>query len=343
MSQGKFSRNSSSIIVSATADSIRHARDLILRGELVAFPTETVYGLGADAWNEVAVAKIFKVKGRPSTNPLILHVPKFETIHSVAGSRITQSQIRYLDLLAHFFPGPLTVVLPRGGKIASGVSGGGDSVAVRVPQHKVALELLRLVGRPIAAPSANPSGYVSPTTAQHVADSLISGVSLILDGGPCEVGIESTVLSLTGARPRLLRPGAVSIDAIEAAIKERIDVGAPKTTSANSESPGLLTQHYSPTTRVVLRGEIHSKDYPRRVGLLHIAKTNDSNDEFPYTRTAVASRDGSLEDGARNLFSTLRSFDDGSLELIVIVPCEEEGIGLAIMDRVRRAAAGIKL
>jgi len=193
---------------------IQDAADLLRRGGLVAFPTETVYGLGADATNAEAVARIFAVKGRPATNPLIVHVADLETAKRYAATWSDAAQ----TLAAVWWPGPLTLVVPKTPEIVDAVSAGRPTVALRVPDHPVALELLRAFGGPVAAPSANRSTHVSPTTADHVRQELGDEVDIILDGGPCSVGIESTVLDLTGDRPVILRPGGVTRQKIEAIV-----------------------------------------------------------------------------------------------------------------------------
>jgi len=201
---------------SSQAD-INHAATLLARGELVAFPTETVYGLGADARNEEAISKIYSAKGRPSNNPLIVHVAAVEEMYRYAdiSSAWNPSVVKeWITKLTPLWPGPLSVILPRGKEIASNVCAGGPTVALRVPRHPMALELLKAFKGPVAAPSANPSMYVSPTTARHVKESLGDKVSFILDGGPCEVGLESTVLSLLSPIPRVLRPGAITLDTL---------------------------------------------------------------------------------------------------------------------------------
>jgi len=228
---------------------IERAVELLQRGRLVAFPTETVYGLGADATNPSAVARIFAAKGRPSTNPLIVHV------HSVASAR--RYSAGWPDsatrLAERFWPGPLTIVLPKQPTIVDSVTAGLATVGLRVPDHPVALELLRAFDGAVAAPSANQSNHVSPTTAQHVRDELGDSVDLVLDGGACSVGIESTVVDLSGAIPRILRPGGVSASAIAAVVGEvhscsRIGGGSTVLPTTPAPSPGMQERHYAPRT-----------------------------------------------------------------------------------------------
>ncbi|HYI06543.1 MAG TPA: L-threonylcarbamoyladenylate synthase, partial [Reyranella sp.] len=229
--------------------SIDEAARLIREGELVAFPTETVYGLGGDATNERAVAKIFEAKGRPQFNPLISHV-----LDAGEARRLVQWSETADKLAARFWPGPLTLVLPRAtnSPIALLATAGLDTAAVRAPAHPMAQALIRAAGRPIAAPSANRSGAVSPTRAEHVAESLGGRVQLILDGGPCEVGLESTVLDLTSAMPTLLRPGGATREAIEAVIGPVALSDALPSGDAARKSPGQLDSHYAPARPVRL-------------------------------------------------------------------------------------------
>lgn len=307
--------------------SLAEAARLIRAGELVAFPTETVYGLGADATNERAVAKIFEAKGRPHFNPLISHVPDAaEAQRFVAWNEAAER------LAAKFWPGPLTLVLPRsrGSTIALLTTAGLDSVAIRAPDHPIALELMRAAGCPIAAPSANRSGAVSPTRAEHVAESLGARVSLILDGGPCAVGVESTVLDLTGETPILLRPGGATREAIEAAIGPIALSHALPTGDAARRSPGQLASHYAPSRPVRLAATGVAADE----GLLAFGPH-----PLPGARlTLNLSPSGDLTEAAANLFAQLRALDRPEIARIAVMPVPRTGLGLAINDRLRRAA-----
>lgn len=308
-------------ILPASEASIAEAARLLRAGRLVAFPTETVYGLGADATDGKAVAAIYAAKDRPSFNPLIVHVPEAEA----AGALVVFDD-RARALAAAFWPGPLTLVLPRRPHcpIAHLASAGLDSLAVRVPAHPVALDLLRACGLPLAAPSANRSEEVSPTAAEHVAESLGDRVELILDGGPCRVGLESTVVDLTGPQATLLRPGGLASEAVEALVGPLAAAGkegAPR-------SPGMLRRHYAP--RLPLRmnaccpgdGEALLAFGPAPEGTaLNLSPTGD------------------LTEAAANLFAMLRQLDRGDYTGIAVRPIPEEGLGRAINDRLRRAAA----
>ncbi|MCW5734701.1 MAG: threonylcarbamoyl-AMP synthase [Enhydrobacter sp.] len=306
--------------------SLAEAARLIRAGELVAFPTETVYGLGADATNERAVAKIFEAKGRPHFNPLISHVTDAaEAERFVVWSETADR------LAAKFWPGPLTLVLPRssGSAIALLTTAGLDSVAIRAPAHPMALALIRAAGCPIAAPSANRSGGVSPTRAEHVAESLGGRVSLILDGGRCTIGVESTVLDLTGETPTLLRPGGATREAIEAAIGPIALSHVLPTGDAARKSPGQLASHYAPSRPVRLEASSVAPDE----GLLAFGTP------LPGARlTLNLSPHRDLTEAAANLFAQLRALDRPEIARIAVMPIPQTGLGLAINDRLRRAA-----
>ena len=279
--------------------SIAEAARLILEGGLVAFPTETVYGLGGDATNERAVAAIFEAKGRPQFNPLISHV---------LGPDDAKRLVRWNDtadkLAARFWPGPLTLVLPRAqdSPVALLATAGLDTVAVRAPAHPMAQALIRAVGRPLAAPSANRSGAVSPTRAEHVAESLGDRVKMILDGGPCDVGLESTVLDLTTAPPTLLRPGGATREAIEAVIGPIVLSDAIPSGDSARKSPGQLDSHYAPARPVRLGATTAAADE----GLLAFGP--DGAGAAPGSRSISAPR-GELAEAAANLFAMLRALD----------------------------------
>ena len=308
--------------------SIDDAARLIRQGELVAFPTETVYGLGGGATNERAVAKVFEAKGRPQFNPLISHV-----LDAGEARRLVQWSETADKLAARFWPGPLTLVLPRtkDSPIALLATAGLDTAAIRAPAHPMAQALIRAAGRPIAAPSRNPSGAVSPTRAEHVAASLGNRVKLILDGGPCEVGLESTVLDLTTTTPTLLRPGGATREAIEAAIGSVALSDAIPTGDAARRSPGQLASHYAPTRPVRLNATSVANDE----GLLAFGAKPLSG-----ARQVLNLSVGSdLTEAAANLFAHLRTLDHPDNVRIAVMPVPQTGLGLAINDRLRRAAA----
>ena len=297
----------------------------LCRGELVALPTETVYGLAADAADERAVAAIFAAKGRPNFNPLIVHYA------DAADARRDVTFSQTADVLARrFWPGPLTLVLPRAAdcRISLLASAGLDTVAVRVPDHEVARAAITAAGHPLAAPSANTSGAVSPTSAAHVAESLGGKISLILDGGPCRVGVESTVIDLTTTPPAILRPGGLAREEIEAAI-------GPVTEDDGSDeaprSPGRLVRHYA--TRLPLR--LGAANARADEALLAFGPNAPSGARDMLNLSAT----GDVVEAAANLFAMLRTLDrPGEYTGIAVMGVPEHGLGRAINDRLRRAA-----
>ena len=305
----------------AAAAGIRQAADYLRSGRLVAFPTETVYGLGADATNAVAVGRVFQAKGRPAGHPLIIHAATADAAFAVGAV-----DARALRLAGRFWPGPLTLVLPLRPEagIANAVTGGRSTVALRVPRHPVAAALLREVGRPVAAPSANPHGRLSPTEARHVRDELGAAVDLVLDGGPTEIGLESTVLELVGGRPVLLRAGGITVEDLETAIGPVDEPAADEPARA----PGMLRQHYAPRTplRLDADGPLSNEVY---LGF----------GEAP-TATCNLSPTGDLEEAARNLFAMLRRLDTYGARRIAVAPIPDRQLGKAINDRLRRAERG---
>ncbi|MBN8550463.1 MAG: threonylcarbamoyl-AMP synthase [Deltaproteobacteria bacterium] len=326
------------MIFPPTPENIARAADLIRQGKLVAFPTETVYGLGADATNDAAVQRIFEVKNRPTLNPLIVHVASLADIASVAdleGRSDLQDKLRSLQ---QFWPGPLSVVLPKGKSISSFACAGLPSVAVRIPDHAVALEFIRAAKRPIAAPSANRSSYVSPTTAQHVEAGLGAKIEMVLDGGACSVGLESTIVSLVSPNPVLLRPGAVTFEQLKAVLPE-LELSRSADTPEQPLSPGLLREHYAPSTKIVLKAKITPSEYPARVGLISFGQIEGSEQESRYSAVNVLSQSGDLSEIASKLFAAIREQDGLGLDLIVVDSCSEVGLGRAIMDRLLRATA----
>ena len=309
----------------ARAAAIEDAVRLLREGRLVAFPTETVYGLGGDGTNGRAVARIFSAKGRPRLNPLIVHVPG-----SLEAETLAVFDERAREVARRFWPGPLTLVLRR--RAASGlsllVSAGLDTVALRVPAHPAAQQLLRAVGRPVAAPSANRSGRVSATSAVDVAAEIGRCVALILDGGSCPIGIESTVLDLTGPAPLLLRPGAVTLESL----KEVFGTIASAAADGHApSSPGRLPNHYAPNLPV----RLEARSARSREALLSFGPDAPPG----FAEVLWLSRTGNLAEAAANLFAMLRRLDRPDYAGIAVMPIPERGLGLAINDRLRRAAA----
>ena len=315
-------------VVEPDAASITKAAKLLQDGGLVAFPTETVYGLGGDATNDRAVAAIFEAKGRPQFNPLISHV-----LDASEAKKLVQWNDTADRLARRFWPGPLTLVLPRAkdSPISLLATAGLDSVAVRAPSHPVAQGLIRAAGIPIAAPSANRSGAVSPTRAEHVAESLGERVPLILDGGPCLVGLESTVLDLTTATATLLRPGGATREAIEATIGPVALSAAIPSGDAARRSPGQLDSHYAPARPVRLNAMSVGTDE----GLLAFGPNPPTGAMLTYN----LSPSGDLGEAAANLFAHLRALDRPGIGRIAVMPIPQTGLGVAINDRLRRAAA----
>jgi L-threonylcarbamoyladenylate synthase len=299
---------------------IAEAAQLLAAGDLVAFPTETVYGLGGDARSDTAVARIFAAKGRPSFNPLIVHLPDLAAVETVA--RVSP---RAHDLAAAFWPGPLTLVLPViEGAVSPLVTAGLPTVAVRVPAHPLAQALLRAFGGPVAAPSANPSGRVSPTRASHVLEGLSGRIAAVLDGGPCAVGLESTIV-LPDPKPVLLRPGGLPVEALEAAL------GMVLATAGDGRmptAPGQLASHYAPEAAV-------------RLDATSAAPGEVLVGFGPVQGALTLSETGDLVEAAARLFQTLREADRlaGPGGRIGFAPVPETGLGRAINDRLRRAAA----
>lgn len=316
----------------ATHENIIEAAARIKNGDLVAFPTETVYGLGADARNAKAVEKIYITKGRPNYNPLIVHLTDFSELESVSTYKDTPRLVDLVERLKHFWPGPMSLILPKRDCIPSVVTGGLDTVAIRLPAHPVARELIKASGCPIAAPSANRFMHISPTRAKHVEESLGSKI-FILDGGACNVGLESTVVSLVSDIPQLLRPGAITFEELEAALG-KIELGAKNST--HPASPGMMPKHYSPNTRLSLLKDVDINSLPENLGVISFNEKRPP--KFPYKRVIYLSHDNNLEEVSNRLFDALYELDNAKLDLIVIDSCEEKGLGLAIMDRIKRAA-----
>ncbi len=319
-------------IINATPEAIAVAARYLRQGGLVAFPTETVYGLGADATHDLAVAAIFSAKGRPTFNPLIMHVPGL-----AVAERFGVFDARAKAFAAAFWPGPLTIVVPRTPDcpISHLATAGLDSIALRCPAHPVAMQLMAAVRSPIAAPSANLSGHVSPTTAAHVAADLGDVLKIILDGGAAEVGLESTVIDVTGQYVRLLRPGAVTVEDLTAVLGTPI-LRARSDDSAKPMSPGQLASHYAPRANLRLDAE----------SIVDGEAWLTFGPETPGRQTLDAgamvfnlSPRGNLLEAAAHLFAALRKLDATGAATIAVMPIPEMGLGEAINDRLRRAAA----
>lgn len=298
--------------------------------DVVGIPTETVYGLAGNALSEKALLRIFEVKQRPFFDPLILHVASVEAIGEWVSDFPPQAQ----RLARMFMPGPLTLVLRKKAIIPDLVSAGMDTVAIRVPRHPLTQALLASLPFPLAAPSANPFGYISPTTAAHVDKQLGALIPYILDGGPCQVGLESTILDFSGEAPVVLRKGGLAVEQL-AALLDNLSVAA--SSSSNPRAPGMLESHYAPATPLTLDERLPAK--------LHIAPENTGGlcfDQFlehiPESNQYMLSEKGDLEEAARNLFKALRLLEAGGYQLIVAEKVPDTGLGKAINDRLMRAA-----
>ena len=327
-------------IFEATEAAISKAASRLIEGELVAFPTETVYGLGADATNDRAVAKIFEAKGRPSFNPVIVHVNE----RSEADNFVV-FDARARMLAAIFWPGPLTMILPRrdGSSLSLLTSAGLPSQAIRAPSHPVARALIKQLGKPIAAPSANASGTLSPTTPQHVAGSLGDNAGLILAGGKAAVGLESTVIDLTSEIPVLLRPGAVTLEDLKLQLGQ-VDVQL-EAVGENPRSPGQLLKHYAPKTPLRLRAvDVAPGEALLGFGSLKFMgiRGGGAAQNLPDGMKLNLSETGDLTEAAANLFSMLHQLDARGAAGIAVMDIPETGLGLAINDRLRRAAGAQK-
>lgn len=317
---------------------LKKAADIINNGGLVAFPTETVYGLGADGLNTDAVKKIYIAKGRPSDNPLILHISKAEELEKL----VTEVTPVAKKLMANFWPGPMTLVLKKKAIVSDVVSGGLDTVAVRLPENEIARKLIERAGTPIAAPSANSSGRPSPTQASHVSEDLDGKIEMIIDGGSCQVGLESTVIDVTGDEAIILRPGGITFEDVESlGIKVSYDRHLiDKTTVEKPKSPGMKYRHYAPKGNlVVLEGSFESikefmKNHPD-AGVLTF-------DEYPIGNKTEFSL-GSIyksEEGSRLLFHYLRKFDELGIDTMYAIMPKSDGIGFALCNRLLKAAGG---
>ncbi|RJS72358.1 MAG: threonylcarbamoyl-AMP synthase [Candidatus Syntrophoarchaeum sp. WYZ-LMO15] len=307
-------------VLKYSSEAIKEAASIIKEGGLVAFPTETVYGLGASALNPEAIARVFEVKRRPHFEPLIVHIADMMDLERLC----LRVDDRAKKLIKEFWPGPLTLVLPKSDILPDIVTAGLRTVAIRMPSHPVALELIREAGVPVAAPSANPSGYLSPTEASHVMEQIGPEIDLIINGGKCPLGLESTVLDIS-EEPTLLRAGAVPIERIKEVIGE-----------VKISSPLKEKRRYSlrKPLKILKNGEAGSPPEGMKVGLLAFKPPADST---PFEMVEVLSLSGDLREAAANLFSSLHRLDKAEIDLIYAEPIPETGLGRAIMERLRRA------
>lgn len=324
---------------------IAEAADVIRHGGLVAFPTETVYGLGANALDAEAVQNIFTAKGRPSDNPLIVHIADVTDVVKLATDVSPKSRI----LMQKFWPGPLTIVLKKKQIVPDVVTAGLNTVAIRMPSHPVALALIKAAGVPIAAPSANLSGKPSPTTAKHVIDDLDGRVDVIIDGGDTDIGVESTVIDMASSIPTLLRPGRVTLEELEEVLGEvhvHAVVHGGKAGDTHIRSPGMKYKHYAPNAEVVLvEGGINACEkvkqlvdqYKANNKIVAVMSTTDRH--YPCADISLSAGSDHLT-VARNIFKQFRELDSRGVDVIIVEGVDEKGLGLAIMNRLRKAAGG---
>lgn len=320
-----------------SSESINEAINLLRSGDIVGIPTETVYGLGADATSDLAVKKIYAVKGRPSNNPLIIHTYSRESAADLANLSNPLIRSRF-DKVSTLWPGPISIIVPSGPRISSVARAGQDTIALRIPNHPVALKILRAADTPIAAPSANQSFYVSPTQAMHVEKSLGGKVPLIIDGGTCEVGLESTVVDIIQKTPIILRPGSITKETLEKVLGE--PVAQNKITKSEIEtgilSPGLLAKHYSPRTPLKRIEKFTTNNYSQNIGVIRFSPETIISGIKPKALVTI-SENKDLNEVAAKLYGAIRELDDLNLDLILIDSCSQDGVGGAIMDRIDRA------
>lgn len=323
------------------------ASALLRQGELVAFPTETVYGLGADALNQEAAAKIYKAKGRPSDNPLIVHIADKEQVIPLVAGIPKKAEL----LMEAFWPGPMTLIFNKDSIVPSGTTGGLDTVAIRMPAHEIARTLIRYSGIPIAAPSANTSGRPSPTTAEHVMDDLNGQIAMIIDGGEVGIGIESTIVDVTADIPMILRPGYITKSMLEEVVGTiAIDkaILGPVTEDIHPKAPGMKYRHYAPKAdfkmfrgdsfKVAERINILAKEYMAQGFKVGVIASDETKDKYIYGDVvSIGSRADEITI-SRNLYKILREFDDKDVDYILGETFENEGLGQAIMNRLQKAA-----
>ncbi len=310
---------------------IQKAKDFLEKDELVAIPTETVYGLAANALNPIAVAKIFEAKERPTFDPLIVHTHSLQEVYKF----VTNIHPALLKLAEAFWPGPLTLLLPKKELSPSLVTSGLDRVGVRVPKHPSTLDLLSLLNFPLAAPSANPFGYISPTTAMHVEKQLGTKIPYILDGGSCEVGLESTIVGEENGEIIIYRLGGLSVDEIETIVA---NVSVQLNQSSNPKAPGQLKSHYAPKKPVYIGNlnELQKQYSDKKIGAIVFGNDIKLNESILIKNLSSTKN---YQEASANLFSFLRELDEADVDIIISELLPETGLGLAINDRLRRAAA----
>lgn len=321
---------------------VARAAELLARGGLVAFPTETVYGLGADASNDAALGRLYDVKGRPRSHPLIVHIAGAHDLPRWAASLPEVG----MKLALHFWPGPLTLIVQRSAKVSAVATGGKDTVGLRVPSHPMARELLQKLGGGVAAPSANRFGRISPTTADHVAADLGGDIDYLLDGGSCEVGVESTIVDVTRGKPVLLRSGGISREALEAVVGPLVDPASLRLVGPTPAAPGTLVSHYAPRALLVA---VALEEVPAAVALerehaagraprIAVLAPAQAFAKWPELAAHAHPLPDDLSGMARELYGAMRDLDAAGFDVIVAALPAEVGLGEAVADRLRRAA-----
>lgn len=325
-------------------EKIRIAANLIKQGELVAFPTETVYGLGANAFDESAVRKIFEAKGRPLDNPIIVHIYSIDQLYELT----EKIPAKALKLAEHFWPGPLTMVLKKSSKVPNAVTAGLDTVAIRMPSHKVAMLLCKEAKLPIAAPSANLSGKPSPTNANHVVEDFMGKIACIIDAGSTNIGLESTVVDLTSKRATLLRPGGITAEQLKEVLPElKVHaVARAKRKASIAKSPGTKYRHYAPKAKLILVEGVKEKAIEKATKLAERFAENKkvallilSSKKKSQLKGVIVKQLYQKSLIAKRLFALLRKLDAENIDIIIVNAIDEKGIGLAIMNRLRRASS----
>lgn len=329
-------------------EKLKEAAGILKNGGLAAFPTETVYGLGANALDAAAAKKIYEAKGRPSDNPLIAHVAEFDELIPLTAVIPEKGRA----LAEAFWPGPLTLIFPKSDLVPYGTTGGLDTVAIRMPSDPVARELIRLAGVPVAAPSANTSGRPSPTTAEHVYQDMNGKIEMIVDGGPVGIGVESTIVDVTEEIPVLLRPGAVTIEMLERVVGTvRIDpaISGPVSPDLHPKAPGMKYRHYAPkatltliegdTERVIAEINRLTEERTKEGYKTGIICTDETKDKYSHGTIRSIGRRSKEETVAHNLYAVLRDFDDLGMEYIYSESFSADHLGQAIMNRLSKAAA----
>ena len=309
---------------------LNQVKTALINGDIIALPTETVYGLAANIYLDSALEKVFKLKKRPSHNPLIIHISNAGILEQIAKNIPAKAR----ELANVFWPGPLTLVLEKQDQIPNRITAGKPTVAVRVPNHPIALQLLKSLNFPLAAPSANPFGSLSPTSAKHVALYFKEEINFILDGGPCFCGLESTIIGFENDKPILYRHGAISIEEIEKIIGP---IKIKNQNSKNPSAPGMLTRHYAPKTQIQINEDISlalAQNPNKKIGVLSFRKNKKIKTEI---HQEVLSISGDLNEASKNLYAALHRLDQMNLDLIISSFFPEKGLGKTINDRLKRA------